>query len=127
MFHRRRCGFTLIEVLVAITLLAVSAAVFIEAQALSTRNIRKSIDRENALWLARSRLHEVAAFPADPAPEDREADRFEGVDYRTRIEYRDHRLLAETQPTERTKVEIRVIVEWGQTHPPHSLQLTAFR
>lgn len=122
-------GFTVIETLVALTLLAAGAGFLLATLGASSRLVRDVRENETALWLARSRLVEAAAYPDRPPPEDDGADRYEGVDYRTRIEYREISPVPDIEvdklaPALRL-IEIRVLVSWGAL--PSQVQLTTYR
>lgn len=122
-------GFTVIETLVALTLLAAAAGFLLAALGASSRLVRDVRESETALWLARSRLIEAAAYPDRPPPEDDRPDRYEGVDYRTRIEYREVSPVPEIEvdrvAREMRLIEVRVLVSWGTL--PSRFQLTAYR
>jgi len=122
-------GFTVIETLVALTLLAAAAGFLMAALGASSRLVRDVRENETAQWLARSRLVEAAAYPDRAPPEDDRPDRYEGVDYRTRIEYREISPLPEiaVDDVARTQrlTEIRVEVSWGSR--PSTVQMTAYR
>lgn len=123
-------GFTLIEVLVAITLLAIAGGVLLAAQGSGNRLARKALEQETATWLARARLTEAAAFPDKPPPEDDLDDHYGGVSYETRIEYRNVSPIAEIAfgdlPATMRLIEVRVIVRWG-AKAAESIQLTTYR
>lgn len=126
---RKRCrGFTLIETLVALSLLAAAAGFLLAAQGSASMLTTRVLERESALWLARSRMVEAAAYPDRAPPEDAREDRYEGIAYRTRIEYREIEPLsgadADKLPRQQRLMELRVLVNWG-THS--SLQLTTYR
>ena len=122
-------GFTVIETLVALTLLAAAAGFLMAALGASSRLVRDVRENEVALWLARSRLIEASAYPDRAPPEDERPDQYEGVDYRTRVEYREISPLAEISPEMVADalrlIEIRVLVSWGAR--PSTIQLTAYR
>lgn len=122
-------GFTVIETLVALTLLAASAGFLMATLGASSRLVREVRENELALWLARSRLVEAAAYPDRSPPEDDRPDRYEGVDYRTRIEYREispvPAIDVDKVAREFRLIEIRVLVSWGTR--PSTIQLTAYR
>lgn len=122
-------GFTVIETLVALTLLAAAAGFLMATLGASSRLVRDVRENEMALWLARSRLVEAAAYPDRPPPVDDRPDQYEGVDYRTRIEYREISPLPEIDVDKVTRalrlIEIRVQVSWGAR--PSNVQLTAYR
>lgn len=126
---RSAAGFTVIETLVALTLLAAAAGFLLAALGASSRLVRDVRENETALWLARSRLIEAAAYPDRPPPEDDRPDRYEGTDYRTRIEYREVSPIPEMEvdriAPELRLIEVRVLVSWGTL--PSRFQLTAYR
>lgn len=123
-------GFTLIEVLVALTLLAIAGGVLLAAQGSGNRLARKALEQETAIWLAHARLTEAAAYPDRPPPEDGLDDRYAGVSYETKIEYRNVSPVAEIAfgelPAAMRLIELRVIVRWGAT-AAESVQLTTYR
>lgn len=122
-------GFTVIETLVALTLLAAAAGFLMTTLGASSRLVREVRENETALWLAHSRLVEAAAYPDRPPPQDDRPDRYEGVDYLTRIEYREVSPLPEIDLDKVARalrlIEIRVLVSWGAR--PSTVQLTAYR
>jgi len=122
-------GFTVIEALVALTLLAAGAGFLMATLGASSRLVREVRENETALWLARSRLIEAAAYPDRAPPQDDRPDQYEGVDYRTRIEYREVSPLPEIDVDKIARasrlIEIRALVSWGAR--PSTLQLTAYR
>lgn len=123
-------GFTLIEVLVAIALLAITGGVLLAAQGSGNRLVRKALERETATWLAQARLVEAAAHPDRPPPEDADDDIYEGVRYETRVEYRNvspvPEIAFEDLPVQLRLIELRVLVRWGGTGGER-VQLTAYR
>lgn len=123
-------GFTIVEVLVALVLLSTAAGLLLAAQAASTRLTRQAMETELALWLARSRLIEAAAYPDRAPPEDSKADYFEGVSYITRIEYREISpspiISLDRLSRDKRLIEIQARVSWGKVHV-RSVQLTTLR
>jgi general secretion pathway protein I len=123
-------GFTLIEVLVAIALLAITGGVLLAAQGSGNRLVRKALERETATWLAQARLVEAAAHPDRPPPEDATDDIYEGVRYETRVEYRNVSPVPEIAfadlPAHLRLIELRVIVRWGEAGEER-VQLSAYR
>lgn len=123
-------GFTLIEVLVAITLLAIAGGILLATQGSGSRLTRKALERETAIWLAQARLTEASAFPDHPPPEDALDEHFAGVKYETRIEYRHISPVPEIEssslPDHLRLIELRAIVRWG-TSKTETVQLTAYR
>ena len=118
-------GFTLIEVLVALAMLAIVGALVLTAQGVTHRHLRQAMERETAYWLARSRLVEAAAHPNHPLPEDERIERYENVDYQTLIEVHEVSPLvgerAEALPANARLTEVRITVRWGRGR---ELQLT---
>lgn len=127
--RNRAAGFTVIETLVALTLLAAAAGFLMATLGASSRLVRDVRENETALWLARSRLAEAAAYPDRSPPDDDRPDTYEGVDYRTRIEYREISPVPEIEVDKLERmfrlIEIRVLVSWGTR--PSAIQLTAYR
>jgi prepilin-type N-terminal cleavage/methylation domain-containing protein len=126
----RYSGFTLIEVLVAITLLAIAGGVLLATQGSGSRLTRKALERETALWLAQARLTEALAYPDRSPPEDAHDERYAGIDYETRIEYRHVSPVPEIEfsdlPDHLRLIELRTIVRWGNPQS-ETVQLTAYR
>lgn len=129
-YYRHHTGFTLIEVLVAIALLAIAGGVLLATQGSGSRLARKALERETAVWLAQARLTEAAAYPDRAPPEDTQAERFAGIDYETRIEYRYISPVPEVEvsslPEHLRLIELRAIVRWGETQTD-LVQLTTYR
>lgn len=128
MRNRRTSGFTLIEVLAALALLTVLGGLLLAAQGMAGRLASRTFETETALWLARARLVEAAAYPDRAPPEDERPDRYEGIDYVTRIEYRDISAMPELAvadlPASLRLVELRAEVTWGVQG---KVRLTAYR
>lgn len=122
-------GFTVIETLVALTLLAAAAGFLMATLGASSRLVRDVRENEMALWLARSRLVEAAAYPDRPPPEDERPDQYQGIDYKTRIEYREISPFPDIAVDQVARalrlIEIRVLVSWGTL--PSTVQLTTYR
>lgn len=122
-------GFTVIETLVALTLLAAAAGALMATLGASSRLVREVRENETALWLATSRLAEAAAYPERAPPQDDSPDRYDGIDYRTRIEYREISPVPEIEVDKLARsfrlIEIRVLVSWGPR--PSTVQLTTYR
>lgn len=124
----RAAGFTLIEVLVALTLLAVSAGLLLAVQGGDMRLAKSTLDQELAYWLARSRLVEALAFPDQALPEDASNEVYEGMPFGTRVEYREIQGVetATPLPPAHRLTEIRVIVSWGEK-AEQKVQLSGYR
>jgi len=65
--HRHRRGFTLVEVLVAMTILAVGASALVSASGASAFRSGKLREREVGRWVAANHLNTLQALPAWPA------------------------------------------------------------
>ncbi|TRZ66824.1 MAG: hypothetical protein D4S02_06190 [Rhodocyclaceae bacterium] len=128
-YGKSLAGFTVIETLVALTMLAAAAGFLLATLGSSSRLVREVRENETALWLARSRLVEAAAYPDRSPPQDDRPDQYEGVDYRTRIEYREVSPVPEIDLDKVARafrlIEIRVLVSWGAR--PSTVQLTTYR
>ncbi len=126
----KHSGFTLIEVLVAITLLAIAGGALLAAQGSGSRLARKALERETAIWLAQARLTEASAFPDRAPPEDANDEHYAGMQYETRIEYRQISSVPEIElsalPEHLRLIELRAIVRWGSPKT-ETVQLTTYR
>ena len=114
----------------AITLLTIAGAGLLAAQGSASRLARKAQERETAIWLAQARLAEASAYPDRPPPEDKQDERYAGVDFATRIEYRNISPVPEISVTNLPEhlrlIELRAIVTWGNPHI-ETVQLTSYR
>lgn len=128
MRNPRADGFTLIEVLAALALLTALGGLLLAAQGMAGRLAGRAFETETALWLARARLVEAAAYPDRAPPEDERPDRYEGIDYVTRIEYRNvsalPALAVADLPAALRLVELRAQVTWGERG---AVYLTTYR
>lgn len=61
MARHSNCGFTLLEVMVALAIMGVGAVMVIELYSISLRSIKKAEDNSNAALLARSVMEEALA------------------------------------------------------------------
>jgi general secretion pathway protein I len=66
--HRRERGFTLLEVLVAVFILAIALATIISAGANYASSASELRDKTRALWVAHNRMTEVEMQTAWPGP-----------------------------------------------------------
>lgn len=78
--HRRARGFTLLEVLIALTVLALSLAAVYESFGGSNRRAQAALARQSALEVAQSVLAEQRIQPA-PWPEHRTGRATPGLDW----------------------------------------------
>jgi prepilin-type N-terminal cleavage/methylation domain-containing protein len=129
-FHRSR-GFTLIEVVVAITLIGLVYTLILSAMSGSLKLVRQASELENAILLARSKLDEAGIDSSmDIADEDRE-EKYGGVTYAYKIEIRDLPFI-EPQLAERIRLpfkleEITVEVYWGEKGRERHYRLTSIK
>jgi general secretion pathway protein I len=70
---RRRRGFTLLEVLVATTIMGVAVITMLSALSTSVRNASRLTDYDRAALVARARMDSLLADPALPDVADTEA------------------------------------------------------
>ena len=128
---RRERGFTLLEVLVAFTILALVIGGTLEVYSSNLRAIGAGEEYTRAASLARSKLDELLASRAveDAAslsqPEG-ETDEAGAMTYRWRIElepYLDDLMGEEDQQVIATKLA-KVVVEWDHGESTRSLELT---
>jgi len=66
--HRanRACGFTLVEVLVAIAILAIGVSALVSASGASAHRSKLLSDREFGRWIAANHLNTIQAMPGSP-------------------------------------------------------------
>lgn len=125
-------GFTLLEVLVAMTLIGFGLAVAFTTVSGSARMDDKMAGHAAAMALARSKLDEVLASPQFVVADDRGEDRYAGIDFGYRIQLRPVTLMtAEQQNQIRTfkrKLErIDIDVFWGPKATQQSYSLSSYR
>jgi prepilin-type N-terminal cleavage/methylation domain-containing protein len=143
--NSRRCrsgGFTLIEVVIAITLLGVSYAAVLNAFSGSLRLLRQATEYQNAMLLARSKLDEMRLDTSMDIVDQENEENYGGVVYSYKIEVRPLSLQEEAQqenfPAENlqaaektplpVKLEsINVAVFWGKTGQEKHYQLTSWK
>jgi prepilin-type N-terminal cleavage/methylation domain-containing protein len=96
---RLQAGFTLLEVVVAMTVVGAGFAVGLAAMSGSLRLMRSAGEYEQAMLLARAAMTEALAYPDYDIADDREREVYKGVEYAYRVEFRPVRLV---QPAEST-------------------------
>ncbi len=128
---RLAAGFTLIEVLVAMTILGVAYAAILGAFSGSIKLLRQASEYQNAMLLARSKLDETAIDPKlDIADQDAE-EKYANISYAYKIEIRPIPLLEpaliETVQLPIKLEEITVDVYWGKEGRERSYKLTSYK
>jgi general secretion pathway protein I len=99
----RRRGFTLIEVVIAVAVLAVAMAALISGMARYADNAAGLREKTLALWVAHNRLTEIDLEPAWPALGKSDGDaELAGIEWRWSVE------VAETPDPDVRRIEIRV-------------------
>ncbi|HWP35647.1 MAG TPA: type II secretion system minor pseudopilin GspI [Thermodesulfobacteriota bacterium] len=119
--RRHRAGFTLLEVLVALVVLAVALTALLEAQTLAVRLRSQAQELTLATFLLQDRMTQVLLGPL-PEPGTQEGDF--GPDYPG---YRWEVTVSDTGFATTPRVrEVRVRVLWGSGRRPEALELTGF-
>lgn len=124
-------GFTLIEVVVAITVLGVSYAAMLGAFSGSLKLLRQASEYQNAILLARSKLDETAIDTSLEIVEPDSEETYGGVTYAYKIEIRDVPIV-EAALKESVKLpvkleEIAVEVFWGKAGKEKSYKLVTYK
>ena len=97
--NRRQAGFTLLEVVVAMTVVGAGFAVGLAAMSGSLRLMRSAGEYEQAMLLARAAMTEGLAYPDYDIADDREREVYKGVEYAYRVEFRPVRLAGSAEST----------------------------
>ena len=136
---RRQCvnafkqrGFTLLEVLVAMTLIGFGLAVAFTAVSGTARMDEKMTDHSAAMALARSKLDEALANSQFVLANDYGEDHYSGTDFGYRIQLRPVPILSPEQHvrirTFKRKLEkIDIEVFWGSKDARQSYTLSSYR
>lgn len=124
-------GFTLIEVVLAITILGISYAAILGAFSGSLKLLRQASEYQNAILLARSKLDETWIDPSLDIADQEAEEKYGGVTYAYKIEIRNIPLL-EGALKEKVKLpikleEIAVEVFWGKSGSEKSYKLTSYK
>lgn len=96
---RPQKGFTLLEVVVAMTVVGAGFAVGLAAMSGSLRLMRSTGEYEQAMLLARAAMTEALAYPDYDIADDREREVYKGIEYAYRVEFRPVRLVQATEST----------------------------
>lgn len=125
MFYRD-AGFTLIEALVALVLLALAAGAFYQGIEIGTRGARVAARDAAALNIAQSRLDEaVATGPRSEIP--RSGETGDGIAWTTT--FTDHQIAPPSgisEPLRLTRIDVRVTWRDVPGRPMRDLTLTTF-
>ncbi|MCG6966796.1 MAG: prepilin-type N-terminal cleavage/methylation domain-containing protein [Chromatiaceae bacterium] len=116
---RRQHGFSLLEVLVSFSILALSLGVLMQIFSLSSRNAGVSADYAKALTIAESRLAEVGELIAL-------TDAAAGQELDGRFDWRLNSVPIESEyfgPSAVAPYRVTVTVEWGSAGQRRSLSL----
>ncbi len=129
---RNPCGgFTLVEVVVAITVLGVSYAAMLGAFSGSLKLLRQASEYQNALLLARSKLDETSIDTSLDIVDQEAEEIYGGVTYAYKIEIRDvpvvEEVLKESVKLPAKLEEITVEVFWGKAGKERSYKLAAYK
>jgi general secretion pathway protein I len=115
-----RSGFTLIEIVVALAVLAVAMGALISGMARYADNAGALRERTLALWVAHNRLTEIDLEPAWPTIGKSDGDvELAGVDWRWFVE------VIETPDPDVRRINIRVQLK-GREKEGDAAQLSAF-
>ena len=125
-------GFTLLEVLVAMTLIGLGLAVAFTAISGTAHLDGKMAAHQAAMTLARSKLNEALAHPDFKLAPDAGEDHYAGMDFGYRIALRPMEWLTPAQreriPAFQQKLErIEIEVFWGPENAKQSYTLSSFR
>lgn len=124
--HHKSRGFTLLEVLVAFSILALSLGVLFQIFSSGLRNLRVAEAYTTATALAESKLAAIGV--EEPFVEGKENGRFDDG-FRWRVEVR--RYEPEDLPTTAISAvqpyEVVVTVSWGERGEERSVSLTTLR
>lgn len=125
-FGRQYAGFSLLEVLVAFSILAISLGVLLTLFSTGMRNASVTRDYSQAVIIAESKLSEIdAALELQPG----EQSGIVSERYRWRTEVSDYQWdKPALSPTPKLRaLQITVTVSWGESANPRSVALSTLR
>ena len=128
---RSAAGFTLIEVVIAVTLLGVAYAAILGAFSGSLKLLRQASEYQNAMLLARSKLDETALDTALDIVDKEAEEKYGNITYAYKMEIRPVPLV-EPALAEKVKLpvkleEITVEVYWGKGGNERRYKLTSYK
>jgi prepilin-type N-terminal cleavage/methylation domain-containing protein len=130
--HNKQRGFTLLEILVATTLIGMGLALAFTAMSNTTALDKKLSSHRAAMSLARSKLDEALAHPDFKVAQDDGEVEYAGVDFGYRITMHPVNLINPAQqariPSYQHQLErIEIIVFWGPEKNKNSYTLSSHR
>lgn len=129
--RQRSAGFTLIEVVVAITILGLSYSAMLGAFSGSLKLLRQASEYQNALLLARSKLDETRIDTSMDIADQEAEENYGGVTYSYKIEIREipvvEEALKESVKLPSKLEEIAVEVFWGKVGKEKTYKLVAYK
>ena len=116
--HRARMGFTLLEVMIALAILAMVAVAFLRAQASSVRMLDESVQISKATLLAKERMAELESrgFPEPGNNSGTGGDAFPSLRW--------EQVISTTELPNIRKAVVRVL--WAEGDLRRSMELTMF-
>lgn len=106
---KRARGFTLLEVIVAVAILAIAMGAIISGMASHASNAGELRDRTVALWVAHNRMSEIELAPEWPDTGRSDGDvKMGGAEWRWFAEIKD------TEDPELRRVDLRVRLQGGE-------------
>ncbi|MFA7240087.1 MAG: type II secretion system protein [Sulfuricellaceae bacterium] len=128
---KRNHGFTLIEVVVAITILGLAYSAMLGAFSGSLRLLRQASEYQNALLLARAKLDETWIDTSLDIADQEAEETYGGVTYSYKIEIRDvpivEKALQESVKLPVKLEEIAVEVFWGKAGKEKNYKLISYK
>jgi general secretion pathway protein I len=117
---KRAHGFTLIEILVALTMFAVVGGVLLQLFHNGLRSARLASEQTHAAMLAQSKLTELQAF-GSLAPGELGGEFDDG--YRWRANLSENVELAERYPGNLQPLDLTLTIDWGDAERPSTFSV----